>query len=133
MMSLEVIRNMSREAGIAAAERRETPLIIETDDMLDIGTFRDTIHGIPFLGDHLPEGWARVDLSEIEELNGHPKIYTGDNDGYGAFFVDSTGLGYEEEASMTIRELYGAIIPGYGYGIVETGQFQVKIGMFRRV
>jgi hypothetical protein len=88
----------------------------------DFSVFRS----IPHLGGLLPRGWRRVRLEA-----GHG-VYSGDNKGFGAFMVDSSGLGSPGEAALTIEEFANRLTPGVGYAIVEAGQFQVKIGAFER-
>ncbi len=85
---------------------------------------------VPLLGPHLPEGWERVDISEWEDDEG---IYPDDNDGFGAYFVDSSGFGERGEAALTIDQFVDLLKPWLSYGVVGHGQFQVKVGVFRKV
>jgi len=47
-------------------------------------------------------------------------------------FVDSSGFGGPGEPALTIEEFHSKIKAGFGYAIVEAGQFQVYVGVFRR-
>lgn len=47
-------------------------------------------------------------------------------------FVDSSGFGQPGEAALTIEQFYGRIKAGYGYGVVDAGQFQVYVGVFEK-
>jgi hypothetical protein len=129
MLSLEQIQDISREAALRAAEENQTPYYI---DSFDIQAFKQgnikTLRSIPFLGDYLPPGFQRLSLEGEYDLHPHG-IYMGDNDGYGAYFVDATGWGERGEAALTIKELIERLRPGY-YAIVVAGEFQVKIGAF---
>lgn len=124
MMGLETIKRMSREAAQRAASEGLKPLIIEAED-LD-GDVIEMIRGIPDLGTHLPDGWKRV---KLEREHG---VYMGDNQGFGAFFVDASGFGRPGEPALTLREFIERLKPGLAYAIVEAGQFQVKIGVFEK-
>lgn len=52
--------------------------------------------------------------------------------GKGAFFVDKSGWGRPGEPALTIGEFVDMIRPGYGYAVVEEGEFQVHVGVFKR-
>jgi hypothetical protein len=75
----------------------------------------------PFLGDYVPEGWVKF------EVNGDHKTY----------FVDSSGLGEPGEAALTVREFLEVLkqykLSGdpFGFGIIEAGQFQVVVGVYK--
>ena len=71
---------------------------------------------LPFLGDYLPDGWERKELT---------------------FFVDATGRGHESEPALTIpafiKKLEGLAKSkdNYAVAIREAGQLQVVIGLYR--
>lgn len=75
-------------------------------------------HVIPFLGDYVAPGWTR-----------DPNIEP--------FMVDATGRGWESEPALTQNALYAQarnfVLSGdaYAYGIIEQGQAQVVIGVYR--
>lgn len=124
MMSLSCIRDMANEAGQAAEQAAKEPAIFTAGEIArgNVGMLRK----IPNLGTYLPQGWSRVELE-----SGHG-VYSGDNAGFGAYMVDSCGFGRAGEPALTIGEFIDQLKPGLGYGIVECGQFQIKIGAFAR-
>ena len=107
MMSLGTIREISRTAAAKAARARKVPLMVEAEDMRDLARH---LGRIPFLGAYVPNGWAQVNN----------------------YFVDNSGFGQVGEAALTAEEFYAAVKPGYGYAIIESGQFQVYIGQFKK-
>jgi hypothetical protein len=127
MMDLETIRYMSRKRARESAARKVVPLIIEQED-IDGGV--ENIRGIPNLGDRCPRGWKRVKLDEAFEPNRHA-VYMGDNHNFGAYFVDS-GWGGDDGIAMSVNTLLKRLKAGYGYAIVEEGEFQVKVGVFQK-
>jgi hypothetical protein len=86
---------------------------------------------MPFLGTYCPDGWERVYLGAEFEPN-RRGVFMGDNRGYGAYFVDASGVGTPDELPLTFGEFIRLIRPSYGYGLVEAGIFQIKIGVFER-
>lgn len=99
----------------------------------DITPIRD----IPNLKDKNIKGWIKFDLNKIKnDLPYNTKIYEADNKKHGAFFVDSSGFGADDERAMTVTQFIKSILKLYtitkniGLAIVEVGQFQVKIGVF---
>lgn len=122
MMSLDYIRELSREAAEEAEELGKQPYVFDKD-----GVTVDNLGNIPNLGTLLPTGWVRVSLKKEDESRG---VYMGDNEGYGAYFVDSSGFSGPGEPALSIGEFLDVIKPGLGYGIVEVGQFQIKIAAF---
>ena len=85
---------------------------------------------IPYVGTYLPVGWKRVCLKGEAGTRG---VYMGDNQGYGAYFVDCTGLGKPSEPALTIDEFINRVKPEYGYAIVEIERYQAKIGVFKQI
>ena len=95
----------------------------------DMPAIQRQVRGIPFIGKTVPRGYERVSVRhEFGEDYG-----TGTADG-GYLLVDSSGFGTPREVAMTGPEFLKFVRqhPGYGYGIVEAGQFQVVIGVYRR-
>ena len=136
MRSLSVIREMNREAAIRAARKNKQPFVIQSEDVdaMKAGKFA-AFAKLPYLGDFVPAGWKRVDLRQW--FGGrHPRgVYYGDygdDPGFGAFFVDSSGCGLTWEPALTLSEFADMVRPGFGYAIIEMGQFQVWIGVFER-
>jgi hypothetical protein len=110
MMSLATIKELSRKAARQAAREHLIPLMVQAEDLDHIEIY---IRHIPNLGTYAPEGYVKVD----------------------EYFVDKTGLGYEDEPAMT----FGAFCkrlkengPGYGYAITEEGQFQIYVGVYQK-
>ena len=133
---------MNREAARRSAASRRQPLILEQADLdaLKQGADRMPSGGIPYIGDRGPKGWRRVNLETWfpgprSDYNGesldHPGVYL-EAQGFGAFFVDKSGFGQRGEPALTLQEFATLIRPGFGYGVVEDGQFQCHVGVFER-
>jgi hypothetical protein len=103
MMSLETIRSMNDTATRRAAREGLVPRIIHS---------ADDVRGIPHLGYRVPRGWKLV-----EKL-----------------FVDSSGFGSESEPAMTQAAFtdYVKAHPGYGWAVIEAGQFQCYVGRYEK-
>ena len=134
MMDLQTINAMSREAAERAAMENSMPFVLTVQDL---GAARGGDLAqimFPNLGDHVPEGWKRVDLRAWfpEDAYGPHGVYYDDADGMGAFFCDTSGWGARGEAALTLGELFKVLRPGFAYGMVEEGQFQAKLGAFER-
>lgn len=129
MYSLANIRRMNDEATEKAVDSGARPCLLDAGDVHELQAGDDSVlENFQNVGRYLPEGWHRVRLDHFDpDSRG---IYMGDNDGYGAYFVDSSGFGGSDEAALLIDEFIKRVKPGYGYAIVEAGQFQVKIGVF---
>lgn len=127
MLDGATIRALSRRAARRSAQERLVPTIIWPGDAEDLGGLK-----IPFIGDRCPRGWKRVRLDEGFEP-GRRGVYLGDNRGYGAYFVDSSGLGGTGEAALAIGEFAERLKVGYGYAVVEAGEFQVKVGVYQKI
>lgn len=69
------------------------------------------VFGCPNFGNYRPKGWQ---LGET-------------------YFVDNSGFGSEGEPALTPRQFGFKVKEGFGYAIIEAGQFQVYIGEFERV
>lgn len=74
---------------------------------------------IPFLGDHIPDGWERLE----QEI-----------------FVDTTGCGKPGDPAITQFDFFmrtadllkDANTDAYGYAVIEQGQTQALIATYRR-
>jgi hypothetical protein len=117
MMSLEAIRELSREAAEQAAEEQQEPYRVEQEDIDDararLKAGRTPRFRFPFLGDYIPEGWARTDTAPL--------------------FADSSGFGRESEPALTPRQLVEKLRAGYGYAIIAAGQFQAYVAEYEEV
>jgi len=115
MMSLQTIRQLSRDAAIRAVRDNRIPFTVEPQDLVDwraqftAGKLRLPF---PFLGDYVPQGWRRTVRDPL--------------------FVDSTGSGREDEPALTVRATIEALIPGKAYAIIEGGQFELYLGEYER-
>lgn len=134
MMDLETIHEFQAEAAAQAARNKLEPYLAEADDVGRI----DRLRHIPSIGGYLPDGWERVDPSEIGPHRTRPfagtigKTSETDRE-VSKYWVDSSGMGGPDEMAMPAQEFADLVKPGYGYAIVEEGQFQIGIGVFRRV
>ena len=132
MISQAVARQMSDERAHQAALDGEVPYLIMDWDIETLkkgGIAR--IPQFPNLGTHCPDSWKRVDLGKFN-LPRHG-LYMGDNEGHGAFMVDSSGWDEPGAPAMSINELIERVLKigkGYGYALVQCGEFQVKVGVF---
>jgi len=140
MMDLETIKDLNKKAGRNAKKKKIMPLVFDSIEMHQLNKGDITpIRSMPDLGDSIPKGWNRFNLGKIKkDFTYHYKIYSDDNKGAGAFFVDQ-GMGSDNEPAMTVPQFIKSLSELWnknkklGYGIVETGQFQVKIGVFKLV
>lgn len=130
MMSLSMIESITRSAARKAAKEKKLPVMF-SQRMIDAmrGGDYSRFGIVPFLGTHLPKGWKRVSL-QPEADAGERGVYMGDNKGFGAYFVDASGFGGENEPALSVRQFANKLSPDFAYAIVEAGQFQVKIGVY---
>ena len=139
MMDIETIKQVNEEAGKNAKENNIKPLVFNSVDMDKLKhNDIEPIRTMPDVGDSVPSGWSRFNIGKIKDQFKYSyKIYKDDANGYGAFFVDQ-GFGSENEPAMTISQFIHSLSEIWkknkklGFGIVETGQFQVKIGIFQK-
>lgn len=117
MMSLETIRQLAADAGKEAREGGILPVPFWEDVIkavklqLKNGESPEALRLIPFIGDHVPDGFELVE----------------------EHFVDSTGWGHEDEPALTIGQFAEKLRNGRFYAITQSGQFQIFIGEFRKV
>jgi len=126
MMSSDQISNEAERHARKAKRHGKQPHFLSA---LGDDAIRAECKRIPFLGDYVPRGFARVHVGQT----------FGDNYGYGTadhehLFVDSSGCGGRGERAMTVGEFAEFVQrhPGYGYAIVEAGQFQIVLGVYQR-
>ena len=107
MYGLETIREMNRDRKKDAMKKGLKPYILLSKSDVD------TMPPFPFpnFGDYRPKGWKLLDV----------------------FFVDSSGFGSEGEPALTVSQFKQKLKVGMGYAIVEEGQFQVRVGEFKKV
>lgn len=133
MMDSATIEYYARKAARESAKAGVEPAILTADDLGNLRRGRGTRVRIPFIGDRWPRGWKPVDLREwFPEANGwDPKgVYPDANRGKGAFFVDLSGFGAEDEPALTLEQFAALARPGFGYAVVEAGQFQGHVAVF---
>ena len=115
MLDYSQVREIADQATRKAKRQHLKPLSIRkyTGD-----NFRAFIAKTPFLGDYVPEGWEKD--GNIEPL-----------------FVDKSGFGGDDEPALSLNQLKSKIdnfrLSGdhYGFGIIEEGEFQVYIQVYR--
>ena len=125
MMSYEQIASDAAKAARTAKRRGKRPVFLSAlsaDGIRNAGP-------VPFLGDYVPRGFKRLHVRDtFGERWGH-----GTADGE-ALLVDSSGFGSRGELALTDQEFaeFTQYHPGYAYGILEAGQFQIVVGVFKR-
>jgi hypothetical protein len=130
------LKYVNRQATRRAAKAKHVPLIIDQQDIADAKNGDLSGIRIPYVGERTPRGWRQVNIVEWfhkgEELEGYVRrgVYT--YNGKGAFFVDKSGFGAPGEPALNLEEFLDLIRPGYGYGVIEEGQFQVHVAVFER-
>lgn len=135
MMGLEQIIAMNRAAARRSAREHILPLVVSREDLETDLMLKRRLRAIPFIGDRRPRGWKLLNASAMLGSN-HGCVPFGiwRKDAYHFIEVDSSGLGTPGEIALTFEEFLEAVRkigPGYGYAMVEQGQFQVVIGVFR--
>lgn len=131
MMSLETIRSMSKQAARRSREAGLEPLLVRDHDR---GVLEEHLRHIPNLGDRCPRGWKRVPACSLtDSLSG--LVPFGGKEAHHYIEVDASGWGSPDELALTFGQFcqWVSEAPGeLGYAIVEQGQFQVVIGVFKR-
>lgn len=104
MMSIEQIVYENREAENRAKQNRVKLFVAQTNS-------DQNVTSAPNIGDYRPKGWELVET----------------------YFVDSSGMGGQNEPTLTFNQFLQEVKQGYGYAIISEGQFQVYIGEFKEV
>ncbi len=131
MMSPETIRSMSRAAARRSRENHVEPLVVRDEDR---GVLNEHLRHMPNLGDRCPRGWKRVPACSLTESTSG-LVPFGGKEMHHFIEVDSSGWGSPGELALTFGQFcqWVSEAPGENaYAIVEEGQFQVVIGVFRR-
>jgi hypothetical protein len=113
MLDLATIRAMNAEAAKVAAREHREPYI--PYDAEEIESYRKRSIPFPNLGDYRPKGWKLVD----------------------SLFCDISGLGSPDETALTRGQLVERILDlsrrgTYAYALIEVGEFQAYLGVFKR-
>ena len=124
MRSLQSIIADSREQGIQAARDEKRPLVIEEEDWLSREVLTDMIRRLPNIGDYTPDGWTETKRFFVDIL--------GEATGKGMFNTPEHIRELKAHGCLTFSELLDNVRVGFGYAIVEGGQFQVYIGEFKK-
>jgi hypothetical protein len=105
MMDLQTISRLSREQARKAARLHKKPYLFEEEDRGHFPPFP-----FPNIGSYKPKGW---ELCET-------------------YFCDKFGIGGDGLA-MSSEDLIKTLKAGYGYAIIEEGEFQLVVGEFKQV
>jgi hypothetical protein len=133
MMGLEQIIAMNRAAARRSAREHILPLVVSREDLETDLMLKRRLRAIPFIGDRRPRGWKRMDASALLGSDRGCVPWSGPEKNH-FIEVDSSGFGTPGEIALTFEEFLEAVRkigPGYGYAMVEQGQFQVVVGVFR--
>lgn len=104
MMSLAAIQALADEVGQQAKDADLEPYLLGSQEEID--SFPP--FPFPHIGSHRPSSWNLIDQ----------------------LFVDSSGFGTPDEPALTIDQFKEELRPGFGYAIIEEGQFQLYVGVF---
>ncbi len=109
MLSASVIQDLSRDYAIRACVAERVPLPVFPEDLSHLPPFP-----FPALGDYRPGGYRLIDT----------------------LFVDSSGFGADDEWALSIPRFIAwlrlHINSPYYYAVIESGEFQVYVGVFVR-
>ncbi len=112
-MDLATIRHLAREQATKARRHGKKPFIVEEQDLEDWklahAAGRAPRFPFPNIGTYVPKGWKATDRDPL--------------------FCDKMGDG-DNGRSAGILEILGWLRPGYGYAIIEEGEFQLYLGEF---
>lgn len=114
MKGLAEIRSDNARAAANGRARKRQPHTFFDED--EVTAFFDGPLEFPYFGSYVPAGWV------LERT----------------LFCDASGVGGSHERALTKGELERAIKHHvkcgheYGYAIVEVGQFQIYLGLFRK-
>ncbi len=133
MMDGATMRALQSEAAAQAAADAREPLLIWLEHV------EDDILRIPNLGDYCPDSWTLCDMDDYAHLF-EEVPYSWKLEGNAQLFVDSSGMGSEGEAALTMEE-YADVVrrlvlafeeEGHNLGLAlfECGQFQVHVGVY---
>jgi hypothetical protein len=135
MMDIETIVALNKEQGRKSKRNAIKPVRFEEEDIEQAKEGSVTpLQKIVNLGDHVPKGWKRFNTKTIADKLNLPfswKIL--DN---GGLFVDSSGLGSDNEPALSVKQFLQMISKLYdfkkdlGFAICSEGQFQLTVGVY---
>lgn len=135
MMSSEQIVALSREAARRSAREGVYPLIVTEEHLETDLALKRRLRATPFIGNRIPRGWKRLNASALLGSDrGCVPLWSDSKERYHFIEVDSSGLGTPGELALTFEEFLAAVRkigPGYGYAMIEQGQFQVVIAVYK--
>jgi hypothetical protein len=103
MLSLQEIVRMNKKACEKAKKAKLLPYVMKEGNSEKFPPFP-----FPDLGDYRPKGWELV----------------------GEYFVDSSGFGRDDQPALSVSQFLSKLRIGYGYALIEQGEFQVFVGEF---
>lgn len=126
MMSLEAIDAIVDEQTRKSRREKREPWFCPLNwGEMTAEQRSERMRRIPFLGKYLNKQWK-----QSTRQNG-PGITFGTPD-RGLVLVDKSGFGADDEPALTADRFRDEWVrPGYGYGIIEEGQFQVVIAEYQ--
>jgi hypothetical protein len=110
MMGYADIQALVDRATKESEEELREPLYVSPGMLREMrnGT---QLYALPFLGDYVPPGWERTETEE--------------------YFCDTSGMGQPGERALTQEEFLAKMEAGYGYAVVEMGQFQCYVAQYQ--
>lgn len=146
MMSTEAILQLQSRASSEAARRHKHPAVIFSEDT----ALRD-MRSAPWLGTFLHDQWEVLTVGDFAPILGIMPAYVRmkvemklDDDPLEAvdIFVDKSGFGEDDEPALNVTQVGQVALAlasyakeskqTFGIGIVEEGQFQCWLRMYRR-
>jgi hypothetical protein len=122
MMSAEYMDSLKRDAERKSRREGVTPAIL-----LPAHKEGKLKPSIPFVGERTwKRDWVEADLDKM----GLDQYGRGDVKGTNIIFVDSSGWGNPGETALTVDQFIAMVPAGFGYAVVEAGQFQVCVRAF---
>ena len=124
------LATMERENKKAEARARQPVLI--SKEQID----GNTVPTIPYTGEKVFARWTPATLEDIDIQDVH---FQADSENPVRFFVDTSGMGDENEPALTHKQLFRLIAqidqkyPGqFGYGLSFFGQFQGWVTVYKK-
>jgi len=124
MMSTEYMHSLKRDAERKSKREHITPFIL-----LPCHKDGRVLPRIPFIGERTwKRDWRVADLNKLlPDITPEDRCDLRESN---IFFVDSSGWGDGNELALTMSAFFDLAPFGFGYAIVEAGQFQVCVRAF---